>query len=197
MKWDELATLPLFIGMSREELEGIMTQLRIDFKKYDAGKVIVRRGDPCGKLVIVNQGDILCQARSDDGAFSMEETLNAPVMLQTDGLFGRFQTFTHTIKAITPVSTLTFEKEELQRLLASSLIFRLNLAGILSTKLQKWEQQLWEQQYVPQGATDKERAADVLQQRIRVFLRQRCFSPVGTKTFFIRMSTLGALLGYR
>ena len=74
MKWDELATLPLFIGMSREELEGIMTQLRIDFKKYDAGKVIVRRGDPCGKLVIVNQGDILCQARSDDGAFSMEET---------------------------------------------------------------------------------------------------------------------------
>ena len=197
MKWDDLASLPLFIGMSRQELSDIMTRFRIDFKKYDAGKIIVRRGDPCGRLTIVNQGDIRCQARSDDGAFSMEETLTAPVMLQTDGLFGRFQTYTHTIKAITPVSTLTFEKEELQKLLASSLIFRLNLAGILSTKLQKWEQRLWEQQYVPQGSTDKEKDLDTLRHRIRMFLRQRCLTPVGSKTFFIKMSTLGAILGYR
>jgi CRP-like cAMP-binding protein len=140
MKWDTLASLPLFMGMSQEELGGIMTQFRIDFKKYDAGKTIVKRGDPCGKLVIVNSGDILCQARSDDGAYSMEEVLSAPVMMQTDGIFGRFQVYTHTVKAVTPVSTLTFEKEEIQKLLASSLIFRLNLAGILSTKLQKSEQ---------------------------------------------------------
>lgn len=197
MKWDELASLPLFIGMSHEELEGIMTQLRIDFKKYDAGKIIVKRGDPCGKLIIVNSGDILCQAKADDGTYSMEETLTAPVMLQTNGIFGRFQTYTHTIKAVNPVSTLTFEKGEIQKLLASSLIFRLNLAGMLSTKLQKWEQQLWEQQYIPQGSTDDDKEVDALQHRIKTFLRQRCLTPAGTKTFFIKMSTLGSILGFR
>lgn len=201
MKWDELASLPLFIGMSHEELEGIMTQLRIDFKKYDAGKIIVRRGDPCGKLIIVNSGDILCQAKADDGTYSMEETLTAPVMLQTNGIFGRFQTYTHTIKAINPVSTLTFEKGEIQKLLASSLIFRLNLAGMLSTMLQKWEQHLWEQQYIPQGSTDDDKdddkEVDALQHRIKTFLRQRCLTPAGRKTFFIKMSTLGSILGFR
>lgn len=197
MKWDTLASLPLFMGMSQEELGGIMTQFRIDFKKYDAGKTIVKRGDPCGKLVIVNSGDILCQARSDDGAYSMEEVLSAPVMMQTDGIFGRFQVYTHTVKAVTPVSTLTFEKEEIQKLLASSLIFRLNLAGILSTKLQKSEQRLWEQQYIPHGFTNDDKDLDALQHRIKEFLRQRCLTPVGTKTFFIKMSTLGTILGKR
>ena len=182
MKWDELASLPLFIGMSHEELEGIMTQLRIDFKKYDAGKIIVKRGDSCGKLIIVNSGDILCQAKADDGTYSMEETLTAPA---------------HTIKAINPVSTLTFEKGEIQKLLTSSLIFRLNLAGMLSTKLQKWEQKLWEQQYIPQGSTEDEKEVDALQHRIKTFLRQRCLTPAGRKTFFIKMSTLGSILGFR
>lgn len=197
MKWDTLASLPLFMGMSQEELGGIMTQFRIDFKKFEAGKTIVKRGDPCGKLVIVGSGDILCQARSDDGAYSMEEVLSAPVMMQTNGIFGRFQVYTHTVKAVTPVSTLTFEKEEIQKLLASSLIFRLNLAGILSTKLQKSEQRLWEQQYIPHGFTNDDKDLDALQHRIKEFLRQRCLTPVGTKTFFIKMSTLGTILGKR
>jgi len=197
MKWDTLASLPLFMGMSQEELGGIMTQFRIDFKKFEAGKTIVKRGDPCGKLVIVGSGDILCQARSDDGAYSMEEVLSAPVMMQTNGIFGRFQVYTHTVKAVTPVSTLTFEKEEIQKLLASSLIFRLNLAGILSTKLQKSEQRLWEQQYVPHGSTDDEKDVDALQHRIKEFLRQRCLTPVGPKTFFIKMTILGSILGKR
>ncbi len=197
MKWDALASLPLFMGMSQTELEGIMTQFRIDFKKYDVGKAIVKRGDNCGKLVIVNSGNILCQARSDDGAYSMEEVLSAPVMMQTDGIFGRFQQYTRTVKAVTPVSTLTFEKGEIQKLLASSLIFRLNFVGILSTKLQKREQQLWEQQYIPKGNTQAEKDNDELQCRIKTFLRQRCLTPVGTKTFFIKMSTLGSILGFR
>ena len=197
MKWDALASLPLFMGMSQEELGAIMAQSRIDFKKYDAGKTIVKRGDPCGKLIIVNSGDILCQTRSDDGAYGMEEVLSAPVMMQINGIFGRFQVYTHTVKALTPVSTLTFEKEEIQKLLASSLIFRLNLATILSTKLQKREQKLWEQQYIPQGSTDAEKDLDTLQHRIKEFLRQRCLTPIGTKTFFIKMTTLGTILGKR
>lgn len=197
MKWDALASLPLFMGMSQEELGAIMAQSRIDFKKYEAGKTIVKRGDPCGKLIIVNSGDILCQTRSDDGAYGMEEVLSAPVMMQINGIFGRFQVYTHTVKALTPVSTLTFEKEEIQKLLASSLIFRLNLATILSTKLQKREQKLWEQQYIPQGSTDAEKALDTLQHRIKEFLRQRCLTPIGTKTFFIKMTTLGTVLGKR
>jgi CRP/FNR family cyclic AMP-dependent transcriptional regulator len=56
---------------------------------------------------------------------------------------------------------------------------------------------LWEQQYVPHGSTDDEKDVDALQHRIKEFLRQRCLTPVGTKTFFIKMTTLGAILGKR
>lgn len=197
MKWDLLASLPLFIGMSQTELENILTHTRIDFQKVKTGEVFVKRGDKCGRLLIVTQGTILCQARSDDGAYSIEETLAAPIILQADGIFGRFQRYTHTIKAVTAVNAIIIEKEEIQKMLADSLIFRLNLAGFLSTRLQKREQDLWEQLFVPHGQTQAEKGNSALLHRIKTFLQQRCLSPIGHKVVHIKMTTLGNILGQR
>ena len=80
MRWDSLASLPLFIGMSQKELESIMTQTRIDFNKVDADTVIVRRNQKCGKLVIAISGELLCETCSDDNAYKIEDEISAPIL---------------------------------------------------------------------------------------------------------------------
>ncbi len=181
--------------MSQKELEGIMTQTRIDFNKVEAGTVIAKRNQPCGKLTIAISGELLCQTCSDDNAYKVEENVSAPIILQSLGIFGKYQVFTKTIKAITQTNTITFEKDELHKLLDSSLIFRINLIRILSTQLQKRDQQLWEQQYHPKGKTVSERHNDMLVYHIKQFIKRRCITPAGQKVFYISMATLGDMLG--
>ena len=88
MRWDTLASLPLFMGMSQKELESIMTQTRIDFNKVEAGTVIAKRNQPCGKLTIAISGELLFQTYSDDNAYKIEENVSAPIILQSLGIFG-------------------------------------------------------------------------------------------------------------
>lgn len=195
MRWDSLASLPLFMGMSQKELESIMTQTRIDFNKVEAGTVIARRNQPCGKLIIAISGELLCQTCSDDNSYKIEEEVSAPIILHSAGIFGKYQVFTKTITAITPTNTITFEKDELHRLLDTSLIFRINLVRILATQLQKREQQLWVQQYHPKGKTLAEQNNDLLVYHIKQFIKCRCVTPAGHKVLYINMSTLGDLLG--
>lgn len=195
MMWDSLASLPLFIGMSQKELESILTKTRIDFNKVEAGTVIAKRNQPCGKLTIAISGELLCQTCSDDNAYKIEENVSAPIILQSLGMFGKYQVFTKTIKAITQTNTITFEKDELHRLLDTSLIFRINLIRILATQLQKREQQLWKQQYHPKGNTPSEQKIDLLVYHIKQFIKCRCITPAGRKVFYVSMATLGDLLG--
>lgn len=181
--------------MSHKELESIMTKTRIDFNKVEAGTVIVRRNQPCGKLIIAISGELLCQTCSDDNAYKVEENVSAPIILQSLGIFGKYQVFTKTIKAITQTNTITFEKDELHKLLDTSLIFRINLIRILSTRLQKQEQQIWEQQYHPMGRTLSERHNDMLVYHLKQFIKRRCVTPAGQKVLYISMNTLGDILG--
>lgn len=110
MRWDSLASLPLFIGMSQKELESIMTQTRIDFNKVDADTVIVRRNQKCGKLVIAISGELLCETCSDDNAYKIEEEISAPMILQPVSIFGKYQVFTKTITAVTQTNTITLRE---------------------------------------------------------------------------------------
>lgn len=195
MKWDVLASLPLFMGMSQKELEQIMTQTRIDFKKVKEGTVIAKRNQHCGKLIIAIMGQFLCQTCSEDNSYKVEETITAPIILQSNGIFGKFQQFTHTITALTQANTISFDKVEVHKLICSSLIFRINLFGMLSTRLQKTERQLWERTCHPKGDTVREQNLDLLTQHLKTFFCQRCITPAGRKVFYIKQATLANILG--
>lgn len=182
MIYDKLLRLPLFTGMSLDELQRIMSKTKIDFGKYEEGSAIVRKGEKCSRLLIVVDGTVESFAESDDGSFSLSELLHAPVILQQNAIFGRFQEFTRTVKAVSKVSTITLDKTEIQSLISKSMVFRLNLLGTFSTVLQKREQELWRQ------------SATSLEDRIIFFFRLHCLTPVGQKFFKIKMQTLAGIL---
>lgn len=182
MVYDKLLRLPLFTGMSLDELKNIIGKTKMDFDKKAEGMVIVRRGEKSGRMLIILDGEVESVAEADDGSYSLAETLHAPFIIQPEVIFGRFQEFTRTVRTTSPVSTVTIDKGDILTLVSRSLIFRLNMLGIMSTAIQRSRQELW-----------RNNGRD-LQQRLISFFRMRCITPVGHKVFKVKMTTLAGIL---
>lgn len=182
MIYEKLLRLPLFTGMSLDELQSIMGKTKIDFSRAEAGSVITRQGARCGVLLIMTHGEAAATTTAYDGSYSLTETVTAPAIIQQEGIFGRFQEFTRTLTATTQVSTMTIGKPEVQKLAEHSLIFRLNLLGSLSTTIQKDNQELWRNGH------------PTLEARIVSFFRRRCLTLTGKKSFKIKMLTLADIV---
>lgn len=175
---DVLSRVTLFMGMSVDELRRVVGKTRIEFLKHAPGEVIVRQGDKCGRLLVLIKGVVWCHTATDDRRYAVTETVSAPAAMQTAAIFGLFQQFTHTLTAQTAVSLVALDKKEVLKLLASSMIFRLNLVNSLSTTLQKRQYDLWHAEPHDIGG------------RLVNFMRRRCITPSGPKTFHVRMQVL-------
>lgn len=180
--YGKLITLPLFMGMSREELEHIVAQTKFDFRKAEAGTTIVHEGDKGGQLLLVTDGEVQTETRADDNGYAVYEDLHAPLTLQPERTFGLTQRYTCTATALTPCSLICISKDEILRLTDDSLIFRLNLLNIISTSLQKKSHQDWRS------------APRSLDHRIRRFFLSHCQHPAGHKVFKIKMVRLASEL---
>lgn len=180
--YEKLVRLPLFTGMSRDELGHVVEKTKFLFKKADKGCVIAQEGDPCGQFVFLIDGRVEMETWSADHSYCVFEEQKAFDCLQPEATFGVSQRFTHTFRAMTCCSLISINKTEVLRLASSSLIFRLNLLNLISTSLQKQSRQAW--WALPRN----------LEERVCRFFSLHCRYEVGRKVFKIKMNTLAALL---
>lgn len=173
-----LQRLPLFIGMSREELVEIITKTKFDFKTVAADQVFARDGDRCGKLVILTNGCLECRTDAIDHGYWVTEPVHAPAIVQLEATFGVKQRFTHSFTAATTTNLILIDKNQTLKITNESLIFRLNLLNILSTSLQKLQTRQW---------SDAPRS---LRTRMTRFFTAHSLRPAGPKTFHIKMRRL-------
>lgn len=178
--YNKLITLPLFIGMSHEELERIIAQTKFDFQKFEAGSIIVKEGQKSGQLLLLVDGEVELSTSADDHGYTVYEEMRAPLALQPQHTLGLNQRYTCTAIALTACSLICINKTETLRLTSDSLIFRLNFLNILSTVLQKKIHQDWRS--MPPN----------LEQRMLRFFLAHCQHPAGHKVFKINMERLAA-----
>ena len=93
-----LLQLPLFQGIGRGDFWEIAELVRIAFHRLEAGKVLVREGDPCHSLIFVMRGT-LCAQRSDDRhRYTFLEYLNQPMVVQAACPLGLSTQYTRTFR---------------------------------------------------------------------------------------------------
>ena len=172
--YDKLLMIPLFTGMSMAELEAVVGETRLLFRKVERGERVASDGDPCGRLVILVEGHLCMTTYSDDHGLAVEEELSGCHVLQPECAFGLRQRFTHTYQALTACSLISIDKKEALRLTSASLIFRLNLMNLISTNLQKANAKVWR------------RPPRTLQESIVRFLSDHCVFPTGRKVFRLK-----------
>lgn len=178
--YDNLLALPLFLGMSRNDLQQAAGQTRFDFRKMEEGEVIVSDGDPCTHLYFLLDGEVMVKTTSSGHTYHIEEDIHAPEIFQPERIFGLHQHFTHTYIAKHPCSLLCIAKREVLKLADNFDIFRINLLNLISTQSQK----LCERSLRTPAPT--------LEERIIRFFEANCVRPTGEKTFHIKMNDIAA-----
>ena len=176
--YNNLLALPLFLGMSRSDLQHAAGQTKFDFKKYEEGCTIVNEGDICRHLYFLLSGSINVQTFSDDHAYTIEEDIIAPDIFQPEHIFGLSQRFTHTYISHEECSLMRIDKKEVMNLSDKFEIFRLNLLNLISTKTQKTNRKFLR---IPPCN---------LEERIVRFFENHCTHPAGKKVFHIKMTRL-------
>lgn len=180
--YNTLLALPLFLGMSRNDLQEVAGRTKLDFCKLPAEATIVTEGERCEKLHFLLAGNVKVVTTSSDHDYTIEETICAPDLFQPERIFGLNQRFTHTYIAQTECSLMSINKKDIMILTDKFEICRLNLLNIISTQTQKMSKRLL---YA---------APKNLQETITRFFEARCLHPTGEKTFYIKMTRLAAEL---
>ena len=175
--FDILLRLPLFQGMSRDDLTEVIAHTKLEFVKVQTHHVIAKEGDRCDQLTFILNGNVTVVTTLNTHS-SFTETLHSPIVLQPERLFGLHQQYTHTFMAATPCQMLIIQKQDIMKLASTYPIFQINLLNILSTKVQKMENRQWMTTPVS------------LRKRLVNFFVSRCLYPAGGKDFKMRMTDL-------
>ncbi len=179
-RYDNLLSLPLFLGMSRDDLQKAAGHTRLDFRKTEPETVIAAKGDPCTHLYFLLDGNVKVSTSPEDAGYCMEENLTPPDAFQPECLFGLHQYFTHTYTALTPCSLLCITKQEALQLSTDFIIFRLNLLNLVTTQSQRYYRRTLQA------------PPDTLDGRIARFFQSLCMRPEGEKILHIKMRRLAA-----
>jgi CRP-like cAMP-binding protein len=180
--YDSLLRFRLFQGLSRMELMQLAGNTKFGFHKEPEGRVVAAEDKPCQQLLLLTAGSLSATRRSDDGGYSVSETVMPPWAVQPEALFGAQPRYTATWCTEQECSFITLQKDEVLRLLDDFLIIRLNLLNLLSTMAQRTQQRNWRRE--PQS----------LRQRFVRFVMDHVLYPAGPKEFHILMKRLAAEL---
>lgn len=176
--YDTLLALPLFLGMSRNELRQAAGITKFDFQKKSDGECIAKEGDHCQHLFFLLKGDIDVITEANDHGYRIEEDITAPEIFQPERIFGLNTRFTHTYIANSQCNLMRIEKQEVHKLSDVFEIFRINFLNLLSAQTQKLSRNILR---VP---------PKTLEDRIIRFFESHCLRPAGEKTFCIKMTRI-------
>ena len=178
-----LLALPLFLGMSRNDIAEVVAHTRFGFVKVGRKKTVVGEGDVCDSIYILTSGQINIMSHADDYSYSFSEVIDSPTVIQPERIFGLTQRYSITVTAATACHLIKLSKSEILRLSEQYEIFRLNLLNIISTQGQRISRLPWHP--IPK----------TIHAKIIRFFQSHCLHPVGSKTLNIKMETLAREIG--
>lgn len=141
--FDTLLQLPLFQGMTLDDLTMIVEKTKMHFEKRKQGELIEQAGTTCDHFTFILKGDVEVTTVSPDGLFAFTEYVSSPYLIEPQSLFGLYTTFVSTVKAVGEVATVRIDKPTIARVLFNYEIFRLNYQNIISGRAQSMHRRLW------------------------------------------------------
>ena len=177
----QMMSLPLFLGMSSNDISNLLTTFPIAYHVYGDGKVVAE-GEVCNGLSFVLQGELDVETVADDGGYRIVESVATPCVLQPERLFGISPRYTRTFTTAGQCAVMCIAKNDVVKLSATYDIFRINLLNLFSTQAQRLARIPW------RHVNDSRRA------RIIHFISSRCLLPTGHKTVKIMKSRLAHML---
>lgn len=135
--FEQLMRLPLFQGVSHEQLQGLVEKIPFHFLKFADGQPIIKVGDPCTHLRFVVSGSVTVVTPSQALRVVVNQRLDAPNVIGADYLFGRYTAYPFDVHACGTCGILQLLKADYVNILRSNNVFLFNALNYLSRNAQK------------------------------------------------------------
>ncbi len=132
-----IMSLPLFKGISREQVSSFLEKTNLAFRTYHKGEVVFRPGDVCRDVRYLIGGNLELRHTCFSGRCIVVETLAAGSVIGVDRLFGLNTRFESRAECQGMVDMMWFSKEQFLQLLHSDEIYLINFLNYLSLRAQK------------------------------------------------------------
>lgn len=133
--YEKLLNLPLFQGLSKNDITNIVDKVKLHFTKHEANEVILKQGAPCEEIFFLLEGSLYIETKYEEYDFSICETVDTPTVIEPYTLFGIETKYASTYTTKTSVNLMNIDKQSLVNKLYSYSVFRLNYVNILSGRL--------------------------------------------------------------
>ena len=180
--YDKLLKLPLFQGLSRNDLTVILEKVKVEFRSYLPKEYIVQQNDTCSELIFILNGTVKACTIDSTYKFTLCEEMSNETLVEPYSLFGLRPFYNASYQAETLTNVLVIKKIYILPLLCRYDIFNLNYFNLLSSRTQVLQQKLWNTHI---GGT---------LEKIVHFLVLRCTTNAGMKELTITMEDLAGLL---
>lgn len=178
----QMMSLPLFMGMSSNDIMQLLNDHPIAYHAYGDGKTVAEADMPCDVLTIAVSGRLRVCTTPDDHNYMIEEQVDAPSVIQPERLFGLSPRYTRTFVTCGRCAVMCISKSDVVKISDSYQIFRINLLNTISTQAQRLARIPW--RHVP----------ETLRARIIHFIGCRCLAPTGPKKISIKKARLAKKL---
>ena len=180
--FDTLLQLPLFQGLSLEDLTNILAKVKLQFVKWKAGATIAQKDEPCTQLTFILKGKISVSTPATNQLYQLTESYEAPYLIEPQAMFGMYTHYVSSYTAEEATDTVSISKIFVSSELFKYEIFRLNYINIISNRTQTLRSRLWTPYNGDVG------------QRIIHFIANRVERPYGKKQLKIKMEDLARIV---
>lgn len=180
---EKMQMLPLLQGLTLQEFNQLIINLKLDFHQYGEGSTIVGQGERCSSLIYIINGTFEAEYHDDKRALILSETINTtPHLIEPYNIFGVKRTYERTYTSLGGVSTFSISREFFINKMLSIPILRSNYTNYLCNNLRKSKES--ERFNNPKG----------IEQKMIAAIRSFCLFDNGEKNVRITMNDLADMI---
>jgi len=137
MMYDLLLQLPLFQGMSQEQLTLVLEKVPFHFKKFRPNEYLIHEGDACNEIIFVLSGRVRMVTPVFKNTILIAEDFIAPHTIPYTNLFGTETISRSNVFAQGQVGAMFLDKTSFLKILETNRIMLVNVMNFLSANAQK------------------------------------------------------------
>jgi len=135
--YKQLMQLPLFQGVSTEQITSLVEKLPFHFLKYRNGEQILQAGESCTHIKFIVSGRVCLETPFTHLRVTLRQLLSTPHVLAAEYLFGRETAYPYTAVADGACGILQLLKSDYIKMINSDKVFLFNILNYLSSGSQR------------------------------------------------------------
>ena len=135
--YELLMQLPVFQGVSTEQLTGIIEKIPFSFSQYEPGEMIMMKGEECSSMTFILSGTVRTETPTFGNKVKIFQEFEGPYTMPFYNLFGAETHLHDTLVAVSRVGVMQLDKTNVLNVLQQNPILLINSMNMLCTNAQK------------------------------------------------------------